>query len=177
MIFNAGDYFEAIDEYGSPAYSLAELADAGPEQRTRADEELARALGIRVAPLSAASFAQLQVLQPGIEPGSVSDFDEDLLLRADKTAGMTATPSGTCLSLRPQGPEGRAIVSLPPGGFYYRAPGDAEVVVELGRFGDGFAVKPEPVLGSGLLEIPGGGESRPWRALIRSTQPLLACPA
>ena len=178
MLFLAGDYFEAVDEYGSPAYSQAQLAEAGPEQRAAADELLGRALSLSAVPVSAESIQQLRLLQPGIEPGSEADFDEDLLLRADKTSAMTARPSGTCLSLRPeQGLEGRAILPLPRGGFYYRAPDGAEVKVELGRFGDGFTVKPDPVFGSAVVQIPPDESTRPWRALIRSSESLLACPA
>ncbi|TMK58569.1 MAG: hypothetical protein E6G51_02120 [Actinobacteria bacterium] len=44
----AGKYLEAVDEYGSPAYSLAELEAASPEARRQADLVLAAAL-----PLSA----------------------------------------------------------------------------------------------------------------------------
>jgi hypothetical protein len=42
----AGDYLEAVDEYGSPAYSVAELNAAPEEGRKQADIVLARALGL-----------------------------------------------------------------------------------------------------------------------------------
>jgi len=40
----AGEYLEAVDEYGSPAYSLPELEAAAPEARRQADIVLAAAL-------------------------------------------------------------------------------------------------------------------------------------
>ncbi|HEX6206273.1 MAG TPA: hypothetical protein VFZ29_10770 [Solirubrobacterales bacterium] len=48
----AGEYLRAVDEYGSPAYSPAELAAATEEGRTHADLVLANALplGIETAP-------------------------------------------------------------------------------------------------------------------------------
>jgi hypothetical protein len=54
----AGPYFEAVDEYGSPAYSTSELESAPEEGRRRADIVLAQAL-----PLST-------VTQLGEFPGS-----------------------------------------------------------------------------------------------------------
>jgi hypothetical protein len=48
----AGAYLAARDAYGSPAYSIAELATAPPEARLPADKVLAAALGIGLAPLA-----------------------------------------------------------------------------------------------------------------------------
>jgi hypothetical protein len=42
----AGEYFEAIDEYGSPAYSVSELRSAPEEGRAQADVVLAAALPV-----------------------------------------------------------------------------------------------------------------------------------
>jgi len=43
----AGEYFEAIDEFGSPAYSLQDLIAAPEEGRAQADVVLAEALPVR----------------------------------------------------------------------------------------------------------------------------------
>lgn len=43
----AGKYLEAVDEYGSPAYSLPELEAAAPEARRQADIVLAAALPLQ----------------------------------------------------------------------------------------------------------------------------------
>lgn len=45
----AGEYLEAIDEYGSPAYSPQELASAPPEARRQADIVLGQALPISMS--------------------------------------------------------------------------------------------------------------------------------
>jgi hypothetical protein len=51
----AGEYLRAVDEYGSPAYSAAELAGAAEEGRSHADLVLANALplGIETEPAGA----------------------------------------------------------------------------------------------------------------------------
>jgi hypothetical protein len=72
----AGEYLQAIDEYGSPAYSPAELAAAPEEGRAQADLVLANALplGIEEAPARArgerecvrAAAAAPLALRPGV---------------------------------------------------------------------------------------------------------------
>jgi hypothetical protein len=161
MIFTAGGYFDAIDDFGSPAYSPAELAGAGPLQRAAADQELARALDLRAIPVD-----RFQRAGPGrVLPGRTA-------------VNMTVERQGRCVFLSPAtGYEGRASLQLPAGGFRYGANRDIEVQVALGRFGDGFAVKPAPVLGQAEMKIPTDASKRPWRALVRSTGPVVACPA
>ncbi len=46
---DAGSYFSAIDAYGSPAYSPAELATAPEQARVAADKVFAAALGVHLA--------------------------------------------------------------------------------------------------------------------------------
>jgi hypothetical protein len=159
MIISAGDYFDATDEFGSPAYSLSELADAGPQQRDAADQELGRALALSA------------------QPAPVRPQPAPVTIAAAKTFQMIASRRGRCTALRPAiGLRGRAVLPLPPGGLYYRAPRDAQVTVSLGRFGDGFALKLPSVLGSGQVRIPGDDSARPWRALVSSAAPLTVCP-
>jgi hypothetical protein len=45
-LVSAGPYFQAVDEWGSPAYSTAELEAAPPEGRHYADRVLAAALPV-----------------------------------------------------------------------------------------------------------------------------------
>ena len=47
---HAGPYFSAIDAYGSPAYTPAELAGADEQARVAADMVFAAALGLQLAP-------------------------------------------------------------------------------------------------------------------------------
>ena len=49
-LLDAGSYFSAVDAYGSPAYSPAELVTAPPAAQVSADMVSAAALGIRLAP-------------------------------------------------------------------------------------------------------------------------------
>jgi hypothetical protein len=49
-LLDAGSYFSAIDAYGSPAYSPAQLVTAPAAARVSADMVSAAALGIRLAP-------------------------------------------------------------------------------------------------------------------------------
>jgi hypothetical protein len=52
MLIAAGPYFSAVDEFGSPAYSPAQLAAAGAPQRAAADAELGRALAPAPQPIA-----------------------------------------------------------------------------------------------------------------------------
>ena len=49
-LLDAGSYFSAVDAYGSPAYTPAELATASESARSAADMVSAAALGVRLAP-------------------------------------------------------------------------------------------------------------------------------
>jgi hypothetical protein len=49
-LLDAGSYFSAVDAYGSPAYSPAELVTAPPAAQVSADMVSAAALGIRLGP-------------------------------------------------------------------------------------------------------------------------------
>ena len=49
MFFTAGDYYESVDELGSPAFTPEQLAAASPEARASAETIFAEALGRRIA--------------------------------------------------------------------------------------------------------------------------------
>jgi hypothetical protein len=76
-LLDAGSYFSAVDAYGSPAYTPAELASAPEAGRVAADEVSAAALGVRLepggqarpgtcAPLQAATGAVVGVPSEGV---------------------------------------------------------------------------------------------------------------
>lgn len=48
---DAGSYFAAIDEFGSPAYTIAELQDSPAEARFAADKVLLNALRVAIEPI------------------------------------------------------------------------------------------------------------------------------
>lgn len=162
MIFLAGDYFDAIDEYGSVAYSHQELAEAGSEQRARADELLGRALGLRVEPATR--------IAPNPE-GHIGILG----LRRMTVAGRD--PQGNCLQLSPnRGYSGEATLELSMASLGYIASPGAEVEISLGRFGDEFSIEASPVHGGGTVRIPGSSTDFPWKARMRSASPLEVCP-
>jgi hypothetical protein len=72
----AGEYLSAVDEYGSPAYSQAELAAAPEEGRRHADLVLSRALPLssvtRLGAYDAASASGCVAVAPGAEAQEVT---------------------------------------------------------------------------------------------------------
>ena len=74
-IVQAGKYFEAVDRWGSPAYTPAELERAPAEGRHYADLVLASALGIasvtEAGAFAAEAAADCVVLEPGKAPPEV----------------------------------------------------------------------------------------------------------
>jgi hypothetical protein len=78
-LLDAGPYFSAIDDYGSPAYTPTELSSAPESARSAADRVSAAALGVGLQPDGQ--------LQPGtcvtLQPGAMVDVPpEGMVLRA-----------------------------------------------------------------------------------------------
>jgi hypothetical protein len=103
---DAGSYFSAVDAYGSPAYTPAELATAPEAGRVAADKVFAAALRVSLAPDRTARPADCAASQSGtpiaVPPGG-------LLLRA--------SASGAQASLRRYATQSFPVSlgSLPPG--------------------------------------------------------------
>jgi hypothetical protein len=89
---DAGSYLDAIDEYGSPAYTESELADAPDNARTSADTVSADALDAALQPAGAAGLSRCSTLNPGVAPAELEVPPEGIVLRA--------TRAGTEASLR-----------------------------------------------------------------------------
>jgi len=79
----AGEYLQAVDEYGSPAYSPAELAAAPEEGRVHADLVLANALPL------------------GIETGSGGPGAGGACVRVTGTTSLQLRPGTTTIELGP----------------------------------------------------------------------------
>jgi hypothetical protein len=141
----AGPYLEAVDEYGSPAYSPAEL-DSGPEQaRRRTDLVLSQAL-----PLSTVTHLGAYGAGGGRE-GCVA-----------------VTPGGTSGPGLPLAP-GLTRIEVAPGphaGFSLRrfAIGEYPVATE-GAAGGSVTV----------LRIPRDSFGLPWRLRLQASQPTRVC--
>lgn len=87
----AGEYLQAVDEYGSPAYSPAELAGSAEEGRVHADLVLANALPLAIETASGAAGAKGRCLTVG------------------GTASLSLRPGVTTVEL---GPGGEGTVKL-----------------------------------------------------------------
>jgi hypothetical protein len=88
-LLDAGSYFSAIDEYGSPAYTPSELAAAPESGRVAADKVSAAALGVGLQPGGQAEPRTCAELEPGAIIGVPPE-------------GMTlrASAAGTAVTLR-----------------------------------------------------------------------------
>jgi hypothetical protein len=158
MLFPAGAYFDAAEDFGSPAFSLGQLSAAGAQAREAADQELARALGLSV---------EAGVTAPARQSGGPK-----LLI----ASGGRTRPLGPCLALIPEpGRVGSFQIEIPLGGFAYRAAAGAEVGVRLGRFADQPVTELPATSGSGAVVIPTDAASTPWRAELTVERKTLAC--
>jgi hypothetical protein len=159
MLFPAWAYFEAADDSGSPAYSVAELEASSELARAAADQELVRVLGLAADPLST------PLSRRGQGP---------TLLTAE---GGRGSERGACLRLvADPGETATFRLQLPPGGFAYRGSPGAEVQLGLARFGDSYSDLESPV-GAVRVEIPIDASRASWRAELKTLGRVLACPA
>jgi hypothetical protein len=153
----AGGYFDSIDAWGSPAFTVPELESQGPGPRAQADLLLAEALGLK--------------LEPG---GPFPPSPPPVELQA--TGRVVHAPPG-CLSLRPSSPLASYLLELPARGIAVTATGGAPANVSIGRFGDatGFALGIVSAGAPAELRLYPDGADRPWRATIASAGPVRVC--
>lgn len=147
---DAGSYFSAIDAYGSPAYTIAELQASSEPARFAADKVLLNALRVALEPASAASVPA---------PDAVTAAKPD-------SAGLAAVPAKGCVAS--SGGAEAPLLSLPPGGALIRA-GDRPVTdIQMRRFATGqqfpvdfqTAIGPDEAL---RLPIPTDLSTAPWK--------------
>jgi hypothetical protein len=159
MFFTAAAYFDAVADFGSPAYSPDQLLASAEQAREAADQELVRALELAVAPAGPSV-----VLRRGAPPR---------LLGASNGRGVAL---GGCVGLVPDpGRSATFRIEIPTGGFAYRTAADNQVELKLSRFGEAFSTALPPVAGPGDVEIPTDDSPLPWRAELRTTTKILAC--
>ena len=87
---SADAYFAAVDRYGSPALSPAQLAAAGPDQRNLADQVLLRADDLELSRPSGGVAAEAGGCRPAFGPDV--GFGRSFTLRG---GGLLVLPRGT----------------------------------------------------------------------------------
>jgi hypothetical protein len=145
----AGKYLRAVREFGSLAYTPAELARAAEAGRRQADVVLANALPVTTETVPAPAGGRSRCVALAGGPGSGA---EPLRLRS-------------ALRLRP----GVIAIELDPGGAG---------TIRLRRFAHaGFPLVTEGVAGgtTTLLHLPADSVARPWQLQVRAAQRALVC--
>ena len=157
----AGPYFSARDEFGSPAYSPAELAAARPQARYAADKVLFGALRLGIVLVPTSQF-------PKTEPG----------VAKTGACRLLEVPPGACVSV-PPGDGGPPLLALPREGAQFQAGAAPIEDVKLTRFATGefpvdFEQRLEPGE-AGELRIPPDRSAVPWKLEIDSGAAVTVC--
>jgi hypothetical protein len=149
-----GLYLSAVDAFGSPAYSAAELASAPEEARVAADQLLADAEELRL-------FALDRPPPPGGPPPQVAG------------GTGTAAPRGSCLTVTGAS-GGSPTVDLPHPGVTVSGPPGSLEDVALRRFASSFPVSFQ-LRGTGVLLIRSDRSPRPWQLRVSGPGPTRIC--
>jgi hypothetical protein len=146
---DAASYLSAVDAFGSPAYTIAELERSPEPVRFAADKVLLNALRIALEPASpsAAPAAAAKPASPG-------------------PAGVAKVPARGCVAV-PGGAES-PLLSLPPGGVAIAAGSRPVTDIQMRRFATGsqFPVDFQTGIGAGealALPIPRDLSTVPWK--------------
>jgi hypothetical protein len=160
-LMRASEYFRIARDFGSPAYSPAELPRRPAGTRHATDVVLQGAL-------------ELQLQQAPARPPSTSGPGPAV---ANVVRG-TAKTQGSCVDLSPRDGGGvQAEISLPPGGAWFSGTLDSEDQLGIGRFSELPAAALQP-LGHGraaYLTIPTDDSPMPWKFWVSSTRRLVVC--
>jgi hypothetical protein len=148
---DAGSYFAAVDEFGSPAYTLDELQASPEAARFAADKVLLNALQVALEPVPASLVANVT------EPAKPA---------ASNSAGLAGVPENGCITT--PGGAVAPLLSLPPGGATVVAGGQPVTGIKMRRFatGEEFPVD----FGTGIppgeattIPIPVDASTVPWK--------------
>lgn len=152
-----------LNDYGSPAYSLAELSSRPQPVRMTADQVLLRATGSELRTTNRLPASR----NPA--PRGLSAF-----------GGKWTTASHGCIELRPGDTSVGGLFSPPVGRLVLAADSGPPVVVSAGLFADGAPTRIGSLPGDGrrVLDLPvTDGVPEQWRVGIQAQQPVLACSA
>jgi hypothetical protein len=156
---SAGLYFETVEELGSPADSLDEIARRREPERQAADTVLAQALRLRLRP-------EARLPSSGPRP------------RVDAAASGKVSFRPGCVTLTPTAPGAFIDVTVPPTGVAVTTSGDAQVDARVRRFADTFAQGPLGTVASrstAILRIPERVGVAAWHLRLTPTEPVRAC--
>jgi hypothetical protein len=158
----ASSYFSAIDAFGTPAPSIAQLRKKSDGIRQFFDIGLAQSLGLTLAP-TAATAAKGTGTPPQVE----------------RATAVQPSTDGSCVDLRPSGAAATADLVLPAGTHYRLSAGaGAPVTVQLRRLADSFGPEPALKLDGGAaatLDLPRDRLGDPWRIRLTLAQPVQVC--
>jgi hypothetical protein len=158
---DAGSYFAARDEFGSPAYSPEELAEAPGNTRYAADKVLFAALRLQLAPVEAG-----QLRTANSRPAQVG---------AD---GTVAVPAQGCVEVASEG-EATPLIALPRGGGAVLAEDAPVSGIKMARFSEGempidFQQGLEPGEAT-ELRIPTDRSDVPWKIQLQTGGSATVC--
>jgi hypothetical protein len=155
---DAGSYLSAADEFGSPAYTEAELAGASEIARVAADQVFGAGLEIALGPPMARGGPPAPAPKP-----------------VGATVAEPAAPGCVRVALADQVP---AVLSLPPGGVELRATADAAATLALHRYAETSFPVEVGALDRGEtagLAIPVDDSHRPWELSLSGRGEITAC--
>jgi hypothetical protein len=159
MPLRAGEYLDAADNYGTPAYSTRELPAAPLVARGAADTLLIRVLRLRLSPSG-----------PSLDPGQAKQTGPD---PAQDVVGRPRP----CLRVDPRFPIVTVARSAGPSKLYLKAAPGARVELVASRFLPAPAVPLGhiPAGQAAVLRLPRDPIALPWRFQATAGQLAFAC--
>jgi hypothetical protein len=154
----AGPYFSARDEFGSPAYTPAEIEAAPEYDRYSVDKVIFNAEQGTMTAVPASSL-------PRRTPQSAAG------------EGVFEVPADGCVRTASDGGSSPEL-ALPPGGAYIKAEGEPISNVMVRRFADKFAIQFQEGVAAGEvveLAIPADHSSVPWKVKLVTPGPATVC--
>jgi hypothetical protein len=146
-LVDAGSYLSAVEDFGSPAYSEAELASAKEPARAAADKVIAAALPVSLGPDAAPAPAG---------PAAAAERRRGCVIVGGAAPVVDVPAGGASLSAPRATPTAVALRRYATDSF----------PVELGSF-----------RGSARLTVPSDRSSRRWQLQLDSPGPVRVCPA
>jgi hypothetical protein len=160
-VIDAGPYFSAADEFGSPADTPTELERRPESVREQTDIVIANALPATLDPVD----------RRDVSPAGPAPTPQP-------RSGIRASTAGSCLTLPAGASRDGAGLSLPPGGATIEAGGGGSASLRLRRF----ATRSYPIeageAGGGQvaqLAIPRDPAPEPWVLEVTADQPVTVC--